>query len=124
MSRDANNNMLDACMSHKVTKTITTDQGESTVEDYELNAPISAISQSGWIDSIITSLINKTIIDTQAPGVPYVQRSVLGMEGFGDKTINNGQDLQLKNPDGSMDSVISIDFFKKIIPDYDNKTFE
>lgn len=124
MSRDANNNMLDACMSHKVTKTVTTDQGETTVEDYELNAPISAISQSGWIDSIITSLINKTIIDTQAPGVPYVQRSVLGMEGFGDKTINNGQELQLKNPDGSMDAVISIDFFKDVIPDYENKTFE
>lgn len=143
MSRDANNNMLDACMSHKVTKTVTTDQGETTVEDYELNAPISAISQSGWIDSIITSLINKTIVDTQAPGVPFVQRSVLGMEGIPQisrttkvtreghttttvegKTLNDGYELQLKNPDGSMDAVISIDFFKDVIPDYENKTFE
>ena len=46
------------------------------------------------------------------------------MEGDGVKMLNNGEDLKLNNEDGSMDSIISIDFFKDIIPDYKNKTFE
>jgi hypothetical protein len=128
MSRDANDNMLDMCRTIVETHTISTDSGDSTVETTNLAAPISAISQSSWIDSILTSLINKTIIDTTAPGVPYVQRSALGMEGYSStgegKVLNNGQDLKLINEDGSMDAIISIDFFKDVIPDYTNKTFE
>lgn len=128
MSRDANDNMLDMCRTVVETETISTDLGDSTIESTNLAAPISAISQSSWIDSILTSLINKTIIDTTAPGVPYVQRSALGMEGYSStgegKVLNNGQDLKLINEDGSMDAIISIDFFKDVIPDYTNKTFE
>jgi len=111
MSRDANSNMFDAIYYDE--------------ENDRLNAPLSAISQSGWIDSILSSFIGKSIIDTRAPGSAYVQRSVFAMEGDdGFKTINNGKDLKLINEDGSMDAVISIDFFKDIIPDYENKTFE
>ena len=109
-SRDANDNIFDAIAYDK--------------ENDRLAAPVSAISQSGWIDSILTSYINKTIIDTKSPGDPFIQRSVLGMEGDGAKMLNGGKDLQMINEDGSMDAIVSIDFFKDVIPDYINKTFE
>lgn len=109
-SRDANDNIFDAIAYDK--------------ENDRLAAPVSAISQSSWIDSILTSYINKTIIDTKSPGDPFIQRSVLGMEGEGAKMLNGGKDLQMVNEDGSMDAIISIDFFKDVIPDYTNKTFE
>lgn len=110
MSRDCNDNMLDA---------ITYDS-----ETDRLAAPLSAISGSGWIDSIIASFINNTIIDTKSPGSAYIQRSVFAMEGEALKSINGGKELKLINADGSMDAVISIDFFKDIIPNYDKMTFE
>lgn len=109
-SRDANDNMFEA-IRH---------DGETD----RLAAPLSAISQSGWIDSILASYINKTIIDTKSPGSAYIQRSIFCMEGEGDKTLYGGKDLKLINDDGSMDAVISIDFFEKIIPGYENMTFE
>jgi len=110
MSRDANDNMFDAIGYDK--------------ENDRLNAPVSAISQSGWIDSILSAYISKTIIDTKSPGAAYIQRSVLGMEGDDVKTLNDGKDLKLINDDGSMDAIISIDFFERLIPGYENKTFE
>ena len=110
MSRDANDNMFAAI-------------GYDSVND-RLAAPLSAISQSGWIDSIIASYINKTIIDTKSPGAAYIQRSVFCMEGEGNMMINEGDELKPLNDDGSMDAVVSVDFFKDIVPDYENKTFE
>lgn len=109
-SRDANDNMFQAIRHDEETD--------------RLAAPLSAISQSGWIDSILASYINKTIIDTKSPGSAYIQRSVFCMEGEGDKTLYGGKELKLVNDDGSMDAVISIDFFEKIIPGYENMTFE
>jgi len=109
-SRDANDNMFEAIRHNEETD--------------RLAAPLSAISQSGWIDSILASYINKTIIDTKSPGSAYIQRSIFCMEGEGDKTLYGGKELKLVNDDGSMDAVISIDFFEKIIPGYENMTFE
>ncbi len=109
-ARDANDNMFEAVGYDEETN--------------RLAAPLSAISQSGWIDSIIASYINKTIIDTKSPGAAYIQRSIFCMEGEGDKTIYNGKELKLINDDGSMDAVISIDFFKDVIPNYSKMTFE
>lgn len=108
--RDANDNMFEAIRHDEETD--------------RLAAPLSAISQSGWIDSILASYINKTIIDTKSPGSAYIQRSIFCMEGEGDKTLYGGKELKLVNDDGSMDAVISIDFFEKIIPGYENMTFE
>lgn len=109
-SRDCNDNMLDV---------VSYDS-----ENDRLNAPLSAISGSSWVDSILASFINKTIIDTKSPGAPYIQRSVFSMEGEGIKTLNNGEELRLINDDGSMDAIISVDFFKDVVPNYNNLTFE
>ena len=97
-----------------------------------LSMPLSSISNMGWLESILISHVNKKIVDLNLPGNAFVQRSVFAMEGnehfvLSDKdvpSINNGEKLKTINEEGSMDSVISIDYFEYVIPNYKNITFE
>lgn len=118
-SRDANWNLIQAI------DTRSTDNGT------ELVAPLAATASSKWIESILTSTVNKEIIDIKLPGGSYVQRSVFAMETSPyaetsgkimsdedmDSTINGGKRLEMYNENGSMDCVISISYFADIIPE-------
>ena len=114
--RDADANMLDGI------------EVEETDGVQHFKVPLEAMSSVDWIQSIIVSKINKEVCDINVKGNAFYQRSVWGMEGrpkvltdeqvnFKMNDINGGNDLQMINEDGSMDSVISIDFFEDIIPE-------
>lgn len=123
-SRNANKNTIDAI-------TIKVDADGSK----RLNIPLAAQSDPHWIESILTSALNKRIIDVKTPGNAFYQRSVFAMEGnvisddeydklpatakklINWQTLNEGKQLQFVNNDGSMDAVISIDYFEHIIPE-------
>lgn len=123
-SRNANKNTIDAI-------TIKVDADGSK----HLNIPLAAQSDPHWIESILTSSLNKRIIDVKTPGNAFYQRSVFAMEGnvisddeydklpaaakklINWQTLNEGKQLQFVNNDGSMDAVISIDYFEHIIPE-------
>ena len=83
---------------------------------------LSALSNTNWIQSIVASDINRDIIDINLPGSAFIQRSVYGMEGgsvlFDNETrrLNGGKKLLMKNAEGSMDAVISIDYFYQQFP--------
>lgn len=90
-------------------------------EDGTRKTKLSAMSDGGWVQSIVSTLINKECIDLNLPGNMFIQRSVFGMEGkvVSDKyvpSINNGQRLQMINEQGSMDAAISVDFFVEMFP--------
>lgn len=99
---------------------------------YRLNMPLDAVQSSNFLESKIISSINKSVIDTKTPGAAFIQRSVWSMEGstlydsrkgniVGDDdiapSINGGNSLQMVNEEGSMDCVLSVDFFTKILGD-------
>ena len=110
--RDADINMLDGV----------------SIVDGKLNVPLSALSSNNWLESILISKINKTVIDVNLPGGAFIQRSTFGLDAtrqdvISDKMFNSGRKLNLINQDGSMDSIVSINLFKHIIPGYKNKTF-
>lgn len=123
-SRNANRNAIDAI-------TIKVDDADGSKH---LNVPLAAQSDPHWIESILTSALNKRIIDVKTPGNAFYQRSVFAMEGnvisddeydklpaaakklINWQTINEGKQLQFINNDGSMDAIISIDYFEHIIP--------
>lgn len=123
-SRNANKNTIGAI-------TIKVDADGSK----HLNIPLAAQSDPHWIESILTSALNKRIIDVKTPGNAFYQRSVFAMEGnvisddeydklpaaakklINWQTLNEGKQLQFVNNDGSMDAVISIDYFEHIIPE-------
>lgn len=124
-SRNANKNTIDAI-------TIKVDDADGSKH---LNIPLAAQSDPHWIESILTSALNKRIIDVKTPGNAFYQRSVFAMEGnllsddeydklpaaakklINWQTLNEGKQLQFINNDGSMDAVISIDYFEHIIPE-------
>ena len=124
-SRNANKNTIDAI-------TIKVDDADGSKH---LNIPLAAQSDPHWIESILTSALNKRIIDVKTPGNAFYQRSVFAMEGnvisddeydklpaaakklINWQTLNDGKQLQFVNNDGSMDAVISIDYFEHIIPE-------
>lgn len=123
-SRNSNKNTIDAI-------TIKVDDADGSKH---LNVPLAAQSDPHWIESILTSALNKRIVDVKTPGNAFYQRSVFAMEGhivsddeydtlpaaarkiINWQTLNEGKQLQFINNDGSMDAVISIDYFEHIIP--------
>lgn len=105
--------------------------GEGKIR-YRFNMPLDAVQSSNFLESKIISNINKSVIDTKTPGAAFIQRSVWGMEGstlydsrkgniVSDDdiapSINGGNSLQMVNEEGSMDCVLSVDFFTKILGD-------
>lgn len=98
----------------------------------ELRVPLVALSSMNWIQSVINSKVNKSIVDINTPGAAFIQRSIFGMEGTTksdiltqdeiSSDIYEGRELQFRNENGSMDCVLSIDFFANIIPE--NLSFE
>ena len=71
-----------------------------SVEDGQLKLPLAALSGMNWIQSIIKSMIDKRVLDTNTPGKAFYQRSVWGMEGQSilsddniPPTINGGKKL-------------------------------
>ena len=90
----------------------------------ELKVPLVALSNMNWIQSIIVAKINSKVVDTSTQGKAFIQRSVWAMEGrtnvINDENlpedINGGNDLQMVNDEGSMDCVLSIDFFDHLLP--------
>lgn len=107
-TRNANKNLIDAL-------TINPETGQ-------MNAPIAATSDASWMESMLISAANKDIINIMTPGSSFIQRSVFGIEGTTGEGQIKGQDiydgkrLQMINEEGSMDAVISIDYFEDILP--------
>lgn len=107
---------------------------------YRLSMPVDAVQSSNFLESKLIAKINGEVIDTKTPGAAFIQRSVWGMQGsklfersdggiVGDNnvTLYNGRRLQMINKEGSMDCVLSIDYFKKLLGDFDiqtKRTFE
>lgn len=118
MSRDADKNILDA---------LQIDEDPETHEK-TFHLDPNAVSNMAWLESILCSYINKNVIDINLPGNAYYQRSVFGMEGpvimtddqlqndIQGYVINDRKPLQMVNEKGSMDAIISIDYFMHLIP--------
>ena len=114
-TQDADNNILDGVTFNP--------------ETGRMNLSLSAISNNSWLESRIISMINKEVIDVNLPGGAFIQRSAFGMAAdqmdvMSDKMLNNGVALKtVDEKDGSLQSIISINLFKYIIPNYENMTF-
>ena len=114
-TQDADNNILDGVTFNP--------------ETGRMNLSLSAISNNSWLESRIISMINKEVIDVNLPGGAFIQRSAFGMAAdqmdvISDKMLNNGVALKtVDEKDGSLQSIISINLFKHIIPNYENMTF-
>ena len=89
----------------------------------EFSTPLSSVGNASWVESILISKINKDIIDINLPGTSFTQRSVFAIEDGSlqsdknmDISVNGGKRLQMINSEGTMDAVVSIDFFESLLP--------
>ena len=119
-SRNADKNILEALQC-----TYDVDANGNVIPDsIKFPVDINCVSNLTWLETIINSVINKKIIDIKFKGNAYYQRSIFGVDSpmavINDKDmpieLNGGRPLQMINEEGSMDAVISIDYFKDIIP--------
>ena len=93
-------------------------------ENGEFRMPISALSSRNWIESRIISLVNKLCVDITTKGGAAIQMPDFGfkktsvvelgdmeMSGFGD-----GKPLSFLRKDGSMEVMLTTNFFRHIVP--------
>lgn len=118
-SRNADKNILEAVNLDYLTD----ENGNIIPESVHFVTDINVVSNMAWIESILISHINKKVIDINFKGNAFYQRSVFGLDSptvLNDDQVkyemNGGKPLQMINEEGSMDAVISIDYFMDIIP--------
>ena len=131
--RDADANLIDGI---EVVEEEEVDKVTGEVRKVKrFNVELEAMSSVDWIQSIIVSKINKEVCDINVKGNAFYQRPAWGVEGkplilddatvdFAKRGINNGEKLNVINNDGSMDAVISLDFFYDILPEGIRDNFE
>lgn len=82
--------------------------------------PLSALPDSKWVETQLISEANRKAVDLELPGGAFIQMSSFGIKQIG---VESSRLLNIRD-DGSMDSIISINLFRHVIPDYDNLTFK
>ena len=92
-------------------------------------SPIAALSIRNWIESKIVSLINKDVIDIKTPGGSAIQMASFGFKKNQILTeddveaFNNGQKLSFDPDKGSMEVMLSANYFRDIVPKVFQKDF-
>lgn len=85
---------------------------------------LNSVSNMAWVESILSSKVGTDVIDIRTKGNAFYQRTVFGMDSPYkvidseniESKINGGKPLRMINEEGSMDAVVSIDYFMDIIP--------
>lgn len=85
-------------------------------------APIASLSTRNWIESKIISLINKEVIDVNTPGGSAIQMASFGFRAnqvLNEETarpFNDGKKLSFDPDKGSMEVMLSTNFFRDVVP--------
>lgn len=85
-------------------------------------APIASLSIRNWIESKIISLINKEVIDVNTPGGSAIQMASFGFRAnqvWDEETarpFNDGKKLSFDPDKGSMEVMLSTNFFRDVVP--------
>lgn len=85
-------------------------------------APIASLSTRNWIESKIISLINKEVIDVNTPGGSAIQMASFGFRAnqvWNEETarpFNDGNKLSFDPDKGSMEVMLSTNFFRDVVP--------
>ena len=89
----------------------------------QMRVPLSAQSNRRFIESRIISQVGKRAIDINTPGGSAIQHAFFGFKNttitdqeFVGRAFNDGKDLSPLNEDGSMDCMLSTNFFRHVVP--------
>ncbi len=107
-----------------------TNMSAEIIESLQLDAngnfktPIAALSIRNWIESKIISLINKEVVDVNTPGGSAIQMAPFGFKGnqviseqSNDlRPFNDGNKLSFDPDKGSMEVMLSTNYFRDVVP--------
>ena len=99
-------------------------KGLTIDSDGNIMVPLAAQSSRQWVESRIISYINKAVVDINTPGGSAIQMSSFGLKATDARmteadlngAFNKGKKLRFLNKDGSMDVILSTNFFRHIVP--------
>ena len=95
-------------------------------ENGNLVVPIEAQSIRDWIQTKITSFVNKAVVDVNTPGGSAIQMSSFAYEAVGrsvktdaelGSAFNQGKKLKFLAKEGHMQVILSENFFRDILPE-------
>lgn len=107
-------------MSAEIIANLTVDENGNII------VPIEAQSIRDWIQTKITSFVNKAVVDVNTPGGSAIQMSSFAYEAVGrsvktDKELgsafNQGKKLKFLAKEGHMQVILSENFFRDILPE-------
>lgn len=104
------------------------DLGDVAREIITSGGVASGIVKRQVFENSASSFVNKNIVDIKTQGGTAIQQSVFGFAGMGNENVgiqyNDGKELKWSAKEGSMEVLLSMNFFRAIIPDYADKTFD
>lgn len=107
-------------MSAEIIANLTVDENGNII------VPIEAQSIRDWIQTKITSFVNKAVVDVNTPGGSAIQMSSFAYEAVGrsvktdaelGSAFNQGKKLKFLAKEGHMQVVLSENFFRDILPE-------
>lgn len=125
-----NNNISNKALSdYLMSQAVDSNMPESFIEglgldqDGEFLIPLEATSNRRWIESRLISYVNKTVVDLNTRGGAAIQMSSFGFKATGARkqsaigtAFNDGKPLSFLREDGSMEVMLSTNFFRHIVP--------
>lgn len=107
-------------MSAEIIANLTVDKNGNII------VPIEAQSIRDWIQTKITSFVNKAVVDVNTPGGSAIQMSSFAYEAVGrsvktdaelGSAFNQGKKLKFLAKEGHMQVILSENFFRDILPE-------
>lgn len=107
-------------MSAEIIANLTVDENGNIV------VPVEAQSIRDWIQTKITSFVNKAVVDVNTPGGSAIQMSSFAYEAVGrsvktdaelGSAFNQGKKLKFLAKEGHMQVILSENFFRDILPE-------
>lgn len=107
-----------------------------SAEQIARNGVAACLARREVFENSATSIVNSEVIDINTPGGTAVQQSSFGFSGYGNRNVtsqigafkinfNNGEMLKWHTDNNSMEVMLSINFFKHVLPeDIKKKPFE
>lgn len=119
----------EALSEYLVSQAVDSNMPESFIEGLGLDQngefiiPLEATSNRRWIESRLISYVNKTVVDINTHGGAAIQMSAFGFKATGARkqsaigtAFNDGKPLSFLREDGSMEVMLSTNFFRHIVP--------
>lgn len=108
-----------------------------TVTDILLSGgTIESLMQRTLFEHSVSSLVNSHVIDIDTKGGSAIQQSVFGFVSYGanqlrtepieggDVVLNDGRELRWNEENGSMEVMLSMNFFKAVVPKKYQKSYK